>query len=94
MALIAVHAVVNVAAHVGVVEVGCTVTTMAAGALEHAIVTRIRVAGGAHSIRIPMGRREVRVIESRSEPVRRLPRGVTRIASGREAGGGVVRSAG
>jgi hypothetical protein len=88
VALVTVHAVVNVATDVRVAEVAGVVIAMASGALEHAVVARIRVARRAHTIGIPVIGREVGVIERRSRPAGRRVAG---IASLREAGRRMVR---
>jgi len=88
VALVAVHAVINIATDVRVLEVVGVVVAMASGALEHAVVARIRVARRAHTVRVPVIRREIGVIERRPSPTRR---GVAGIAGLREAGRGMVR---
>jgi len=86
--LVTIHAVVNVPADIGVTEVGCVVVAVATSALEHRIVTRVRMAGCANPIRVAVIGREIRVIERRSRPCRR---GVASVASRRETGRLVVR---
>ena len=88
MTLVTIHAVVNVPADIGVTEVGCVIVAVATSALEHRIVTRVRMAGCANPIRVPVIGREIRVIERRSRPCRR---GVASVASRREAGRFMVR---
>ncbi len=61
---------------------------MTIGALEHRVVARIRMTGGADPIRIPVVDREVRVIESRSCPSRR---GMASRARSRETRRCVIR---
>lgn len=63
MALVAVDAVVDVPTNVGMTEIRCIIVAMTTGALEHGVVVRIRMAGCANTIRLPMVRREVRVVE-------------------------------
>jgi len=68
MALVTVDAVVNVARHVFVVEVGGIVSAMAAGALEYCVIIRVDVAGCANVIGIAVTGwkwRVLRVIERR-----------------------------
>ena len=86
--LVTIHAVVNVPADIGVTEVGCVIVAVATSALEHRIVTRVRMAGCANPIRVPVIGREVRVIERRSRPARGRVAGIARR---REAGGLVIR---
>ena len=88
MTLVTIHAVVNVPADIGVTEVGCVIVAVATSALEHRIVTRVRMAGCANPIRVPVIGREIRVIERRSRPCRR---GVASVASRRETGRFMVR---
>ena len=87
MALVAVNAVVDVPTNVGMTEIRCIIVAMATGALEHRVVTRIRMAGRANTIRIPMVRREVGVVERRPCP---CSGGMACVASRREASGCVV----
>ena len=88
MALVAVDAVVNVTTNVRVAEIGRIIVPMASRALEHRIVTRIRVAGGTNAIGSAVVQREVRVIK-------RCPRprgcGVARRAGCWEPGSLMVR---
>ena len=88
MTLVTIHAVVDVPADVGVIEVACVVVAMATGALEHRVVIRVRMAGCAYSIRVAVIGREISVIERRSRPG---GRGVTGVASRWEAGRLMVR---
>lgn len=55
---------------------------MTVGALEHAVITGIRMAGGAHAVRIPVIDVEPGVIEGRSRPARGV---VTKSTGVREA---------
>jgi|SRR5579862_7423650 len=71
MTLITVNAVVDIAGHVVVVEVGCIIPTMAAGALENRIIIGVGMAGRTHSTSVTMRCRKLRVlrmVESRSGP--------------------------
>ena len=83
MALVAVHAVVDISLDALMVPV-CLRFRVAIGALEYRIVVRIRMARRADSICIPMidrERRVLRVIEGGVLPVRRV---MTVLASRRE----------
>ena len=82
VALIAVHAVVDVPTHIGMTEIRRIIVAMATGALEDRVVTRVGMAGCANTIRVAVVCREIRVIEGRSRPARG---GVAGIARGREA---------
>ena len=73
VALVAVHAVIDVAVDLRVVEIVRVVATMALCALEDRIVVRIRMARGAHAVRVAVSDREARVL--RVVEVRRSPRG-------------------
>lgn len=88
VALVTVHAVVDVPTHIGMVEVGRVVISMASSALEDRIITRVGMAGSAHAIRISVIGREVRVVERGPSPGRC---GVARGAGRGEAGGCMVR---
>jgi len=72
VALVAVHAVIDVAVDLRVVEIVRVVATMALCALEDRIVVRIRMAGRAHAIRVSVSDRKARVL--RVVEVRRNPR--------------------
>jgi len=54
MALVAVHAVVDIPADVRVTEIGRVPAPVATRALENRVVVRIRVAGRAHAVSIPV----------------------------------------
>ena len=62
MALVTIHAVVDIPSHVIVLEIVRVVSAMTAGALEYGIVVRVRVARGAHVVRITVARGELRVL--------------------------------
>jgi len=86
--LVTIHAVIDIATHIGVTEVGSVVIAVATRALEHTVVACIRVASCADPVRVAVIHREVRVIERRARPRRCC------VASGagrREPGGSVVR---
>ena len=88
MALVTIHAVVDISADVRVVEIGSIVSTVTTCALEDRVVTRVGVAGRAHAICVAVIRVEPGVIERRPGP------GRGRVASGasrREPGGSVIR---
>ena len=87
VALVAVHAVVDIPTNVGMLEIGCVIVAVATGALEHGVVARVRVAGCANTVCVAVIRREVSVIERGSGPA---GRGVAGIASRREASGLVI----
>src|ERR1700736_6493790 len=73
VALVAVHAVVDIAIDVRVMEIVRVPASVATRTLENGVVIRVGVAGGAHSNRIAVVRRELRVlpvIERRIQPVR------------------------
>ncbi len=67
MAVVAIHAVVDIPAYAAmiVVRIRLRVTVRA---LKHAVVIRIGMTGRAHSIRSAVVHGEVRVIEGRIEP--------------------------
>ena len=72
VALVAIHAVVNIPLDVVVVEIVRVPTAVATGALENRVVIRIDMAGRTHSIGVAMVDRELRVlrvIERRVQPV-------------------------
>ena len=79
----AVHAVVDIPIHFGVIEVGRIVAAVTAGARKHRVVGRIGVTGCAHAICVSMVEREERVITARQGTGQPCGRGM---ASG--AGGG------
>lgn len=75
MALVAVNAVVDISAHLRVLEVIRVVTAVAARALEYGVVAGINVARGAHTVGVAMVDRELgvlRVIECRTSPCGRV----------------------
>lgn len=97
MALVTIDAVVDVARHVLVAEVGGIIPAMAAGALEYGVVIRVDVAGCANVIGITVTGwkwRVLRVIERRIRPRARVMavltgggeelrlRGVARVCAG------------
>lgn len=90
MALIAVHAVVNVSTHVSMIPVGVRLG-VAIGALENAVVGRIGMAGGANSICVSVSHRKPGVIERRAQPSRG---GMAGRAGGGKASRHVVRTVG
>ena len=67
MAVVAIHAVVDVAADAPVVGVGLRLG-VAVGAGEHGVIIWIRVAGGAHSTRAAVVGWEPGVVEGRIQP--------------------------
>ena len=81
MALVAIHAVVNVSADALVILIGLALG-VTVGALEDGIVVRIDMAGRTHAVGIPViggELRVLRVIESRVQPARRR---MARLAGG------------
>ena len=81
MARVAVHAVVHISVHVGVIEVGCVVAAVAARAREHRVICRVRVASRANTVGAAMGGREERVIrrwQRRLQPSSRVVARYTR----------------
>ena len=70
MALVAIHAVVNIPAHVGVAELGSVVIAVATRALEDRVVVSIRVASRADSIRVAVIGWKPRIVECRTSPRR------------------------
>ena len=75
MTLITVDAVVDVARHLVMLEVVRVIPTVAARALEHRVIVRIRVAGRADAVCISVCGRELRVlrvIECRARPGSRV----------------------
>ena len=87
MALVAVHAVVHVTAHVDMTIVGVRLG-VAVRALKYAVVRRIRMTGRTDTVRVAMSHREPRVIKGSSQPGRG---GMTSRARGREPGRYVIR---
>ena len=88
VALVAIRAGIYVSAHIRMSEIRRVVIPMASSALEDGIITRVRMAGCAHAICIPVICREVRMVEGGSCPRRG---GVARVARRREARRRVVR---
>ena len=86
MALIAIHAVVHIAADALVIGVRVRLR-MAVGALEHAVVAGIGVAGRADATRVPVIGVEPGVIENRARPGRGV---VAHRAGGRKTRGDVI----
>ena len=87
MALITVNAVVNVVPDALVVRIRLTLR-VAVRARKHGVVVRVRMTGGANSVRPTVVRREVCVIESGVEPARSRMAGGT---GSREARAHVIR---
>ena len=82
MALVAVNAVVDISRDVLVMEIRRVVVAVTPRALKHRVVIRIRVAGRANVVRVPVARRErcvLRMIESCPRPGSRV---VTSLARG------------
>jgi len=67
VALIAIHAVVDIPTHIAMARVGVGLG-MAIGALKDSVVRRIGMAGGTNSIRASVVHREPGVIEGRAQP--------------------------
>ena len=88
MTLVTIHAVVDIPADVGVIEIGSIVSTVTTCALEDRVVTRVGVAGRAHAVCVPVSQAEPGVIERRTCPSRGC---VASGASRREPGGSVIR---
>ena len=96
MALVAIHAVVDIPGYIGVLKIVRVVSAVTSRALKYGIVIRIRMARGANTIGIAMvdwDSRVLRVIECRTRPSRRVMAGR---AGGREKLGlrGVARIGG
>ena len=70
MALVAVHAVIDIPADIRVLEVGCVAAAMATRALKNGVVVRIGVAGGAHAVGIAVIHGKPGMVESGSRPRR------------------------
>lgn len=93
MTLVTIGAVVDIASHIGVIEIGSVVVAMATRALEHGVVTRVRMASRADTVGVAVIGREIGVIKRRTSPCGGRVAG---IAGGGEAGrlmvwiGGVV----
>ena len=97
MALITVHAVVDIPVHTAVLRIRLSLR-VATSALKYGVVTWIRVAGCAHAVGIAVVHGEPRVVECRACPrCRRVAgrtrcrehrgrRGVNRIGGGRVVG--------
>jgi len=84
VALVAIHAVVNIPTHIGVMEVGSVVVAVATRALEDRVVVRIRMAGRANSVGVAVVHIEPCVIEDGAGPGgRRMARGAGRGEAGR-----------
>jgi hypothetical protein len=83
MALIAIHAAVDIPTHIAMAPIGVGLG-MAIGALKDTVVPRIGMAGGTDSIRASVVHREPGVIEGRAQPGRsRVTRGARRGKSSR-----------
>ena len=91
MARVARGAQVLVPVYLVMMEVRCVIAAVAAGALENRVISRVGVAGGAHTLGVAMGRREERVIACGQ--VGRQPgcRGVAGNTGGRPTRGRVIR---
>ena len=87
VACVAVHAVVHISVHVGMMEIGSIVAAVAAGALEHSVVTGSDVARGADAVCSAVVHVEPGVIEGGPQPRRS---GVARGACGRETGRNMI----
>ena len=83
MALVAVHAVVDIPADVRVTEIVRVPAAMAARALENRVVAGIRVASRAHTVSVPVGHWEPGMVERCPRPRRCV---VASRAGGRENG--------
>ena len=70
MALITIHAVIYIPADVRVTEIGRVPAPMATRALENRVVVRIRVAGRAHTVSVPVGHWEPGMVERCPRPRR------------------------
>ena len=81
MTLVAVHAVIDIPADIGVLKIGCISAAMATRALKNGVVIRIGMARRADSVRAAMSHRPPRVIERSPRPRRS---GVAGRASRRE----------
>jgi len=68
MALITIHAVIHIPADVRVMEIGRVPAPMATRALENRVIVRIRVAGRAHTVSVPMGHWEPGMVERCPRP--------------------------
>lgn len=87
MTLIAIHAVVDIAGDALVIRVGLRLG-VAVGTREHGEITRVGMASRAHTVCPAVIRWEPRVVEGRVQPAGCA---VTRLASGRESCGGMIR---
>ena len=87
MARVTIDAVVDIPANVRVFEIGRVIAAMAPGALEDGVVVRIDMARGAHIVRVPVVRREIRVLRV----IERGPGPCRRIVAGRARGREVQR---
>ena len=81
MALVTIDTVVEIAADIRVLEIGCVIAAVASGALEDGIVVRIDMARGAHVVGVAMVGRELRilrVVERSAGPGRGVVAGLAR----------------
>lgn len=95
MTAVAIHAVVHVSAHTLVFRIRVRFG-VAVRALEHAVVTRIDMAGGADTVGVAMIHVEPGMVESRTQPAgRRVTRSTARRKARRQmirvGGTGIVR---
>jgi len=89
VALIAIHAVPDIAAHAAVLGIGCRLG-VANGALENRVVGRIRMASGANAVGASMVHREIRVVKGRAGPCRGRVAGAAIRRRKRGSGRGVI----
>jgi len=87
MALVTIHAVIDVPGHIGVMETGGVPAPMAVRTLENRIIVSINVAGRANAIRAAVVQREPRVVEGCARPCGRSMAGLAR---GRKSCGSVI----
>jgi hypothetical protein len=84
VALVTIHAVIDIPADVRVTEIGRVPAPVATRALENRVVARIRVAGRAHTVSVPVGHWEPGMVERCPCPCRCI---VASRAGGRENSG-------
>jgi hypothetical protein len=87
MAVVAVHAVVDIVAYASVIRVRLRLE-MAIRTAEYLVVVRVRMAGTADAVRPPVVGRKPRMIERRAQPRGRRMTGAARRREGRR---GVIR---
>lgn len=63
MTLVTIHTVVDIAADIGMIEVGSVISTVTPSALEDRVIAGVGVAGRADPIRVAVVDVEPRVIE-------------------------------